>query len=317
MIETSLNKLVSKTETKNQETEKTLDLIKRLSFLLQNTTEEPDFKIITIEESKRDLRIVIPRIKEFIPNKYWWLNEKWKNKETPRVFKLSQGNEIYDFSREINSERISIIDNVNEFFTKLLAKYNLEVPKHLLFDNVQVSNFNSGNPMNGQVVRGWDAIHFYPECFSEGKYRAKEKNKFPDTVEHFMGVLIHEYSHLLEPIFVNEWRKKFDWVNLKQSVELSKNNYKYEECQKPETCMSDYALFHSKEDFCESMTAFLLCPEKLKEISNEKYEFLKSIVGDIFLETRTKKEAISKEHKWPQLPDRITVKLEKSQIRWE
>jgi hypothetical protein len=326
MSETSWEKLVPKTNEKGQEVKlteaekamNTVDLIKRLTFLPPDATEESDFDIYTTEEPTRDLRTVIPKIKVFLPNKYWWLHEKWQNKEIADVFKLSQGNEVYDFSGEINHEKLVIVESVNEFFTKLLAKYNLEPPKYLLFDNSQVVNFNSGNPMNGQVTRGWDAIHFYPECFAEGKYRVKEKSQFPESVEHFTAVVIHEYSHLLEPKFANEWRKNFDWVNLEKAIELSENNYKYEECTSPETCMSDYALFHSKEDFCESMTAFLLCPEKLKEISNKKYEFLKSIIGDVNFETsKTEVKDMSKEQKWPQLPARITVKLEKSKLRWK
>ncbi len=194
-------------------------------------------------------------------------------------------------------KNLPLIKDVNDFFTKLLVKYNLKTPKYLLFDSLQVRNFNSENPMNGEIKRGWDAIHFYPECFSQGKYRAKEKSQFPEYVEHFTAVLIHEYSHFLEPKFSSQWRQDFNWIELEERIELTKNNYKYEECTKPQTCLSDYALFHPGEDFCESMTAFLLCSEKLQEISNEKYEFFRSVIGDVNFEDTSKissKEQLTK-----------------------
>jgi hypothetical protein len=233
----------------------------------------------------------------------WWQDQQWQNKETRWFFGNVSGNQVYDFTGKINSTKLAIIQSIDEFFTKLLPQYGLQGPEYLIFDDEQVANHNSGLPMNGQVVRSWNAIHFYPACFLTGKYRGKEISQFPDSVEHFTGVLIHEYSHFLEPKFTIEWQEKFGWIHLESPISLSQHSTKYKECMKPENCISHYSLFHSEEDFCESMVALLLCPDKLKEVCLEKYEFLQSVIHEISFELKPElsTKEIELERKWPTL----------------
>lgn len=292
------------------------EIIKRLNILSPDQSVAPDFTII-VDEPTRDLREVLPKLKQQIPSKYWWLNDEFKNREKPSQYELLEGNSLYDFTGEISPERLAIINQINSYFGKNLQKYNLTLPKYLIFDSKHKENFNSGFPMNGQILRGWNAIQFYPEAFTSGKYRARENSKFPNSLEHFLGVLVHEYSHFLDPQFIQIWKNNFGWVDLENVQKLYGNVFKMEECLKPEKCMGDYALFSSHEDFCESMVAYLLTPETIKLVSEEKFKFLKSILVDdnLILEVKNPPD-IEKKSAFPSLPEKITVKTKKSSFKW-
>lgn len=295
----------------------TYDVIKRLCVIRLDSKQKPDF---IVSGSTRDLRIIVPEVKKQFPNKFWWLNDYWQKKSKPNEMCLGTNLKVYDFLGSIGQPELAKIKRVEEFFSKVFIEHNIKSPSYLIFDDVQEKNFNSGNAMNGKLIRNWDAIQLYPNALISGSYRATERNFFPKETDHFLAVLIHEYSHFLEPLYRDQWKTLAGWKELDEPIELSKGVFQFNSCTKPQECISDYALFHTQEDYCESVVGYLLAPTVLQDISATKYEFMKKLFNGTSIDSNTMvTEDLSKQSKksFPQLPDTITVQVKPPKLKWK
>jgi len=100
----------------------------------------------------------------------------------------------------------------------------------------------------------------------------------------FGGTLVHEMTHrhlstdaqgnyvddLGDKEAVAQWATQFGW-------QASGGGWT---CNQPNACVTQYASdVNPEEDICESVMMYVFWPNKLKYISQAKYDFVKNVLG--------------------------------------
>ncbi len=223
----------------------------------------------------------------------WYTSKEWRDKGQPQEQVEVQIGEntitIYNFSKEktLTEEHlestIRVIQEMASRFPEVLAKL-----RWILINDEQLPSAwgdSEKYPTSGMARSNWDAFEFYPRGLELSPYRQP-------YVSNFEGVFAHEMTHLIDGKFINEWQEKFKWISLydrkgwdsRLSPDGTRLVFIHQETgqvvnsdylpDQPEQCVSEYAKLNEREDICESMVAYLYQPEKLRELSPEKYEIL-------------------------------------------
>ena len=267
----------------------------RIGFSVKEVFNENEADFIIFDAGKKTEGEIYQELKSRIGKKYWWLTEKWKEKEFPneQIEIKTGGNEIsvYNFNREIEfsdkhlEETIDVLKKYEEFDPKLLKKI-----KFILVNNVQEPSLLGDEkkfPLNGCHNKEQNTIEISPRGM-----RLDTEHRIPG-ISNFKGTLAHEiYHYKVNADIANDWQENFDWNYCHNYpddwiIKKTKNGRKFRLSKKtgvlnfnsftskPELCLNDYARTDIDEDICDSGVATFYNPELMKRVSVEKYNKIK------------------------------------------
>lgn len=247
-----------------------------------------------VNSPKSDLEI-LDDVKKKNENKHWYTSEEWRGKGMPEEQIEFQINEnpitVYNFNSEISFSDEHIL-RTERTLKELVSRFTeiLEKVQWILVNDIQPPSLLGDDqhfPTNGRSIKDDKAIVIMPRGMEFFPHRIS-------STSNFEGTIVHEIGHLLFTKFANMWKEKFQWAFCGDNEEEwevrkapnGKDKWFHKLTGKmspigqyplqPEQCVSEYAQIHMEEDICESLVAYIFDPEKLKEISPEKFAILKS-----------------------------------------
>lgn len=247
------------------------------------------------ENSPKTDAEIIESVKKEHESKQWYTAEYWRKKGAPaeQIEFTIDGRRItvYNF----NAEKPFSDDHVvkaEKVFQELTIRFPdvLDKIRWVLVDDVRQPSLLADDelyPTNGTAMREYRAFRFMPRGMETIPHRIQ-------TTSNFEGTFVHELGHLIQGKFEDEWREKFQWVycwDNEEEWEVRKapngeNRWFNKKTGKmspqgqyplqPDQCITHYARQNIGEDICDSLVAYIYDPDKLKEITPEKYAILKS-----------------------------------------
>lgn len=234
---------------------------------------------------------IVQRQKE---NENWHTVEYWRDKGLPeeQVNFTVNGREIrlYNFDSDnlLSDEQVetieSLIQRMSSRFPQAIDNLN-----YILIDDVQMpSAFGDPDklPANGEAKSEWKSFRFFPRGLSLQPHRIPE-------VSNLEGTFVHELSHLIDEEVLGEWNEHFSWGycsdypdewEVRKTPDDSSQRWFNKTTGEMSlwgrfplqegTHVSEYARANDREDFAESMVAYMLNPDYLKEISPTKFELI-------------------------------------------
>ncbi len=237
---------------------------------------------VTITDHPRKIELLkkLLRTSFFLPQVN--LNEASKNCKdvscvTRELFQDQANNYLYlldKYGLNLNDKRINNTAKWNDDEVKHIMKSINYIPKQLLpFESNQTIVRGSRNSTGGSTYAN-ATMYFFDAHFDQ-------------TPQMQTYTLFHEVGHNiasdLDLDVAKEWTNLSEWKP--EYKKDSKGKVKISYDGKPEisswhhghdhSLPSDYAKTNPKEDFAETFSAYRFNPKKLKEISPNKYEYMK------------------------------------------
>lgn len=185
----------------------------------------------------------------------------------------------------------------------------------LIDDKAEASIFGDPEkyPLNGYALTPWKAIRILPRGMGEMPHRIA-------TTSNFEGTLTHESTHLIQQLFQPDWDKQFKWdfcFNHEDEWELRRTpdgkskkwfNKQTDEMSpqgqfalQPDQCINYYSKQNSGEDICDSVVAYIYDPDRLQDVSSEKYKIIQSHDAKQLLPNVTSKRIPKEEIRLPEI----------------
>lgn len=226
----------------------------------------------------------------------WYYSDYWREKGEPlEQLKVENGSnviDIYNFSAEfeLGKEYIEQIEIVMQFFAEHFPQVFERCKTILIDDKQRKSAYGDEDkfPFNGEMKYEWKTLILYPNAMKSTSHRT-------GVVDHFSATLTHELTHFFSKELLEEWQKYYQWEKVDESdlewvlrpnpsnpsvksLYNKKNNQLAFEGMSPvqpsEEFVGEYAMLNASEDICESNVVFAFDADKLKKISNNKFDIL-------------------------------------------
>jgi len=238
---------------------------------------------------------IIEFVKREHESKQWFTDGYWRKKGVPAEqleFAINgRSITVYNFNAEkpFSDDHIA---RAGKVFQELATRFPdvLDKIRWVLVDDVQPPSLLADDeryPTNGTAMREHRAFRFMPRGVETIPHRIS-------SASNFEGTFIHELGHLIQSQFEDEWRKKFQWAYCFDNEEeweirkapngesrwfnkaTSEMSPQGQYPLQPDQCITTYARQNIGEDICESLVAYIYEPDRLQEVSPEKYAILQS-----------------------------------------
>lgn len=171
---------------------------------------------------------------------------------------------VFNFSEPLKEKHIEELKKVFEIFDGFKEKSPLKTFKYIFLKNENSqTKLSTGEEMSGYANTQTGLLTVFLEGQKLTPHRIPE-------VSNFKGTLIHDLAHGFSPELFQSWQEKFGWVLTEDKDKWAKSIF-YENNQQ-EKCINEYAKTSPQEDFCESVVAAIVAPQRLNP---EKLEFFK------------------------------------------
>ncbi len=245
------------------------------------------------ENQPKSDKEIIESIKRQHEAREWYTSGYWREKGLPlEQLDITIDNHpitIYNYNGERPltevhvTKAVSSLERVARSFPRILDKIrwilveNKQPPSLLGEENIY--------PTNGKAMEEKKAFYFTPRGMELTPHRIEKASNFE-------GTLVHELGHLIQDELEEEWSKEFGWEycwedeerwEIKQTESGQQRFFNKETGEiaphgqyplQPDQCVTGYARQNMAEDICESLVAYFFDPERLKEISPQKFAIL-------------------------------------------
>jgi len=225
------------------------------------------------EKDKDEISRDVEEIKELHKEKKWFTADEYRRKipnEQVEFFINDKNITFYNFNKEKELSEIHI-EKIKNVFKEMTERFpgSLNNIDWVLIDDVQQPSLSGDEkfPLNGLADKDRRCLKIMPRAMDIDKTHRVE------GVLNFEGTLAHEIGHFIEDIFLEEWRKYYQWREKREGEIAPGNKYPVQ----PDECIDDYAKKDMQEDICDSLVAYIYNPQRLKEISPTKFSIIESI----------------------------------------
>ena len=231
----------------------------------------------------RDGEDPVAKAREQLELNNWWLSARWQEKGLPQEqFVWQMGDKkvnIFNFGSSLLDQNIA---DFKTALDSLAAKTNFGADglDYILIDNEDKPH-PYANAQEGQLIRGASvvpqkAIVLFPTVINEKSYR---DGQIGTNISGIQGIIPHEMGHQFEyksaganhDLVTNIWHNDYGFGQFNPDKRMF-------ELTNPDETVSDYAKLNTSDDFCESLVAALYNPDRLKEVSPKKLEFMQNVI---------------------------------------